>query len=113
MNVFDEVARRDDSLRPGIDDRLATPVHTQKTRRQVPHGLGRLLGPVLLVALWFVATGLGWVDTRTLASPQAVLDAAQRLTEAGQLQDYLLISLKRAMKQWSLSVVIVSPLRCW
>jgi len=52
---------------------------------------------VLLVALWFVATGLGWVDTRTLASPQAVLDAAQRLTEAGQLQDYLLISLKRAM----------------
>jgi sulfonate transport system permease protein len=63
----------------------------------VPHGVGRLLGPVVLVGLWFLATGAGWVDARTLASPSAVWDAAARLLETGQLQDNLLVSLQRAM----------------
>lgn len=87
----------DGSLRPGLDDRLATPVQARRARRQVPHGVGRLLGPVVLVGLWFLATGAGWVDARTLASPSAVWDAAARLLETGQLQDNLLVSLQRAM----------------
>lgn len=87
----------DESLRPGVDDRLAVPVRSRRARRQVPHGIGRLLGPVVLIALWFVATSAGWVDARTLASPAAVWDATQRLLDTGQLQDNLLVSLQRAM----------------
>lgn len=87
----------DGSLRVGVDDRLATPVRSRRSRRQIPRGVGRLLGPVALLALWFVATSAGWVDERTLASPRAVLDAAGRLVDGGQLQDNLVVSLQRAM----------------
>jgi sulfonate transport system permease protein len=87
----------DGSLRPGVDDRLAIPVRARRSRRHVPRGLGRLLGPAILVALWFIATDAGWVDARTIASPHAVAEAAQRLIEAGQLQENLLVSLQRAM----------------
>lgn len=96
----------DGSLRPGIDDRLATPVRSRQARREVPHGVGRLLGPVVLVLLWFVATSAGWVDARTLASPGAVFDAAQRLWESGQLQDNLLVSLQRAMTGLVIGVTV-------
>ena len=88
----------------GVDDRLATPVRSRAARRGVPRGLGRLLGPVMLVLLWFVATSAGWVDARTLASPDAVLDAAARLWESGQLQDNLLVSLQRAMTGLAIGV---------
>jgi sulfonate transport system permease protein len=88
----------DESLRLGLDDRLARPVQPRSaSRRHVPPGLARLLGPVLLVVLWFLATGLGWVDARTLASPQQVWDAARRLQETGALQENLTVSLQRAM----------------
>jgi sulfonate transport system permease protein len=88
----------DGSLRPGLDDRLAQPVRPRNaSRRLVSPGIGRLLGPALLVLLWFAATGLGWVDARTLASPQQVWDAGRRLAEAGALQENLTVSLQRAM----------------
>jgi sulfonate transport system permease protein len=99
-------ATADGSLRPGIDDRLATPVQPRRARREVPHGLGRLLGPVVLGLLWFAATSAGWVDGRTLASPEAVLDAARRLWAAGQLQDNLLVSLQRAMTGLAIGVTV-------
>jgi sulfonate transport system permease protein len=96
---------RDDSLRLGADDRLGTPVRSPLSRtdrghgrrRPLPTGLGRLIGPVLLVAAWFAATGTGFLDSRTLASPGQVLAAAQGLLEDGSLQENLLVSLQRAM----------------
>jgi sulfonate transport system permease protein len=96
----------DGSLRLGADDRLATPVRARRARRRVPTGVGRLLGPAVVVVLWAVATNAGWVDARTLASPQAVLDATQRLLETGQLQDNLLVSLKRAMTGLMIGVTV-------
>lgn len=92
------VVTADESLRLGLDDRLAQPVLPRSaTRRRVPPGLARLLGPVLLVLLWFLATGLNWVDARTLSSPQQVWEAARRLQETGALQDNLTVSLQRAL----------------
>ncbi|MGN0064572.1 MAG: ABC transporter permease [Nocardioides sp.] len=80
------------SLSPGVDDRLGKP----RARRPRP-ALGRLIGPLLLVGVWFAATGLGWVDERTLPSPGATWDAASRLLSTGALQEHLAISLQRAM----------------
>lgn len=65
-----------------------------------------MLGPVVLVGLWFVATGSGWVDARTLASPAAVWEAAQRLLDSGQLQDNLVVSLQRAMTGLAIGVTV-------
>lgn len=97
----------DGSLRPGVDDRLATPVRPRSSsRRHVPPGLGRLLGPVLLVALWFAATNLGWVDSRTLASPQQVWEAAHRLLDAGVLQENFKVSLQRAMIGLAIGIAV-------
>lgn len=97
----------DESLRLGMDDRLARPVQPRSaSRRHVPPGLARLLGPVLLVLLWCLATNLGWVDSRTLSSPQQVWDAARRLQETGALQDNLTVSLQRAMIGLAIGVVV-------
>ena len=97
----------DGSLRPGHDDRLARPVQPRSaSRRHLPPGIARLLGPVLLVLLWFLATNLGWVDSRTLSSPQEVWDAAQRLRETGALQDNILVSFQRAMIGLAIGVVV-------
>jgi sulfonate transport system permease protein len=97
----------DESLRPGIDDRLATPVRPRSSRRRhLPAALGRPLGPVVSLVAWFVVTNSGWVDRRTLASPQQVYDAARRLIEAGTLQDNLLVSLQRAMIGLAIGVTV-------
>lgn len=97
----------DESLRLGLDDRLARPVQPRSaSRHHVPPGIARLLGPVLLVLLWFAATNLGWVDQRTLSSPQQVWDAAQRLWETGALQENLRVSLQRAMLGLAIGVAV-------
>lgn len=102
------------SLTPGVDDRLGAP----RTRRPRP-ALGRLLGPALLLVAWFVVTGAGWVDARTLPSPGATWDAAVKLIEAGSLQQHLGISLQRAMIGLACGVVagtvlaVVAGLSTW
>lgn len=102
-----EVAVGDESLRVGVDDRLATPVRARPAaRRGVPPGIGRLLGPTLLIGLWFAATELSWVDPRTLASPGQVYDAGKRLFDAGILQDNLWVSLQRAMTGLAIGVAV-------
>jgi sulfonate transport system permease protein len=100
-------ATGDGSLHPGLDDRLATPVRPRRSSRwHVPSGVGRFFGPVLLLAAWFVVTDLGWVDSRTLASPSQVYEAARRLIEVGALQENLTVSLKRAMVGLAIGVTV-------
>lgn len=94
------------SLTPGVDDRLGTP---RRTRGRAPE-VGRLLGPLLAVATWFAVTGLGWVGPTVLPSPGAVWDAAARLAENGQLQEHLLVSLRRAMTGLGIGVAVGTAL---
>jgi len=68
--------------------------------------VGKLVGPAVLLLLWFVATGRGWVDQTTLPSPQKVWGAARTLAASGQLQDHLLISLQRAAIGLAIGVVV-------
>jgi sulfonate transport system permease protein len=62
--------------------------------RKVPFSL--LLGPVLLVGVWFLASSTGALDPRTLSQPWVVTGTARDLIESGRLQDALKTSAIRA-----------------
>lgn len=98
----------DESLLVGVDDRLAAPVLARGDRRRFrpPWALARLLGPVVVLAAWFAATGTGAIDTQTLSSPAQVLRAARSLIGDGSLQENLLVSLQRAMTGLAIGVAL-------
>jgi sulfonate transport system permease protein len=56
----------------------------------------RVLVPVLLIALWQLASTLGWADEFTLPPPSKILDAYRELWSNGDIQAALPASLKRA-----------------
>lgn len=70
------------------------------TRRRLGPGraipFARLLGPVLVVVVWWAASALQYLDPRILSGPGAVASTALDLIRSGLLQDNVLISLQRA-----------------
>ncbi|MFI1224391.1 MULTISPECIES: ABC transporter permease [unclassified Streptomyces] len=76
------------------------PAVARGTRRRLGPGrslpFGRLIGPVLLVALWWAASASGYLDPRILSGPGTVISTASDLVATGRLQDNVLISLQRA-----------------
>ncbi|MFG2669915.1 ABC transporter permease [Streptomyces sp. NPDC048445] len=76
------------------------PTTPRPTRRRLGPGralpFGRLIGPVLVVALWWFASAIGYLDPRILSGPGTVLSTASDLIADGRLQDNVLISLQRA-----------------
>jgi sulfonate transport system permease protein len=68
----------------------------KRSRRQfVPRPAQRLLGPVLLVALWQILSTTGVFDERTVPPPTRVVSAGLRLIADGSLQEHLFTSLLR------------------
>jgi len=80
--------------------KTAAPAAAPKTRRRLGPGraipFGRLIGPVLVIALWWAASATGHLDPRILSGPGTVLSTASDLVSSGRLQDNVLISLRRA-----------------
>lgn len=76
------------------------PASAPKTRRRLGPGravpFGRLIGPVLVIALWWAASATGYLDPRILSAPGTVLSTASDLVSSGRLEDNVLISLQRA-----------------
>ena len=70
------------------------------TRRRLGPGraipFGRLLGPVLVVAAWWAASDLRYLDPRILSGPGTVASTALDLIRDGRLQSNVEISLQRA-----------------
>lgn len=67
--------------------------------RDRPRGLAfalRALGPLMILAVWWIASATGVLTSDLLASPPQVLRAAQKLWDSGQLTDALAVSLGRA-----------------
>ena len=64
-------------------------------------GVGRRLVPWLvplaLVAAWQAASALGWLSTRVLPAPSAVVRAAWELTASGELWTHVKVSAGRAL----------------
>jgi sulfonate transport system permease protein len=73
----------------------------RRRRRRVPRWARRLAGPVLLIALWQLASSTGALDSRTLASPAEALTAGRHLFADGELQTHLWVSLQRVL--WGLA----------
>ncbi|WP_229924408.1 ABC transporter permease [Streptomyces sulfonofaciens] len=84
----------------GTPSAAASPPTARRVRRRLGPGrrvpFGRLLGPVLLIAVWWAASALGVLDPRILSGPGTVLSTAGDLVSDGRLQDSALISLQRA-----------------
>jgi sulfonate transport system permease protein len=70
--------------------------------RKIPFSL--VLGPVLLVGLWFLASATGWLDPQTLSPPWVVVETAGDLIESGRLQDALQTSAFRAFTGLALGI---------
>lgn len=56
----------------------------------------RILGPALLLVLWAIGSGTGFIADNVLASPWEVVQTAARLFETGVLWHHLSMSLGRA-----------------
>jgi sulfonate transport system permease protein len=74
-------------------------------RREVPRGLRRLTGPLVLLAAWAVASTAGWLDPQLVPPPQEVLQAAGRLVTEGDGLTHLWASLQRVLAGVVLGVV--------
>lgn len=55
-----------------------------------------MLGPALVLLLWFVASGLGWISPHKISPPDVVAGSFMELVRNGELQANLLASLQRA-----------------
>lgn len=64
----------------------------------------RLLGPLLLLGFWALASALGWIEEQMLAPPHKVLRTAIDLLRSGVLATNLGASLKRALSGLALGV---------
>lgn len=74
--------------------------HTERSgsKRVLPRGVRRLLGPTLLVFVWWLASTVGWLDERTLASPGTVVSSAWEMLKEGVLQEAVWVSLQRVLQ---------------
>ena len=68
---------------------------TARRRPLVPRAVRKLIGPVLLLAIWTLASHLGWLTAEVLPSPTDIGEAFLDLVRSGELADALLLSLQR------------------
>jgi sulfonate transport system permease protein len=76
--------------------------------KRIPYG--RVLGPVLILAVWSAASATGVLDPRLVSAPWTVIDEAYQLTRQGELQSDFLISAQRAMTGLGIGVVVGTAL---
>ncbi|GAA0271775.1 ABC transporter permease [Streptomyces polychromogenes] len=64
-------------------------------RRTVPRWIRRTTGPLLLLALWQLASTLGWLPADTLAPPSTIASTGADLIGDGTLPGAMAVSLQR------------------
>jgi taurine transport system permease protein len=69
-----------------------------------------IVGVMAVLALWTVATGLGWVAPIFLPPPGAVLKEAQTVLASGQLWIDILMSSKRVFLGFAWAALVAVPL---
>jgi sulfonate transport system permease protein len=96
---------------PHYAERPATTTTPAAARRRpraawLPRLARRAAVPLLLVALWQVASWAGWLNASTLASPVQVWQAGSELWSSGDLLPSILISLRRVFVGLAIGVSI-------
>lgn len=94
------------AARPAVSNRHRSVADASPRRRGLPTGLGRLLGPLLVLGLWQLLSSTGVFDPTTISSPSQVFNAGRELVANGQLSSNLWISLYRAMAGLAIGVVL-------
>jgi sulfonate transport system permease protein len=87
--------------------RLPTATDGKRVARQGRRGVSgpsRLIGVALMVAIWEVASLLGWIQPQDLAPPTSVLSTGAHLLANGTLGSALWASLQRVF--WGLAIGI-------
>lgn len=87
-----------------VDPRLDGPATVRAPR--IPRVAQRLLGPVLLVALWQLLSSLQVFDPRTTPAPATVLQTAWGLLASQELQAHLGASLLRVLQGLGLGLLL-------
>ncbi|MTD26590.1 aliphatic sulfonate ABC transporter permease SsuC [Erwinia sorbitola] len=67
-----------------------------KTLNRIGNGLLPWALPILLVAVWQLASQMGWLSTRILPSPESIVVTFWKLSASGELWQHLAISSWRA-----------------
>lgn len=65
-----------------------------------------LFGPLALVVIWELASGLGWLSPKFLAAPSTAVLTGYELLRSGTLADHFLASAKRAYLGLGIGVAI-------
>ncbi|WP_329217385.1 ABC transporter permease [Streptomyces sp. NBC_01485] len=91
-----------------VDDDVPL-VRRRRRRRGLAPGrrlpAARLAGPLLLVAVWAVASAAGRLDTGAVPAPWTVLETGVRLWTEGTLSTDVLTSLERAASGFAIGLV--------
>ncbi|MDQ1380790.1 MAG: sulfonate transport system permease protein [Actinomycetota bacterium] len=84
---------------------------SRRTRRSwLPSGVERMLGVVLLVGAWQLASNVGLIDEQTLAGPATVVRSGWHLIQDGTLQSAVWVSLQRVLEGVAIGVPIATAL---
>jgi len=95
------------SARPGAASTAPVPPTRRRVRRLAPGRrvrYARLLGPVLLLALWSLANLVGAIDPRTLPAPWTVVQTGVHLWNSGTLSGDISTSLWRAAQGFAIGL---------
>ncbi len=97
------VVDRTDAPAPALV-RLPTATADRPARRRFHGAAGpsRLIGVALLIAVWEIASLLGWIQPQDLAAPTAVISTGAHLLANGTLESALWASLQRVF--WGLAI---------
>jgi sulfonate transport system permease protein len=82
----------------------------KRVRRRVPPGIERMLGVVLVIGLWQLASTVGLIDEQTLAGPATVLHSGWRLLQDGTLRSAIWVSLGRVVEGVAIGVPLATVL---
>ena len=112
MSVIDLVTRKssnEDEKSNSSDVITLThpiPKRRRRTSLRVPRLVRRVVGPLIVLALWQWSCSAGVFTSFEVASPIAVIDAARELWNQGVLQSNLLISLRRVAEGLGVGVTV-------
>ncbi len=83
---------------------------TRHSRRRWPRGGERLLGAVLVIGAWQLASSTGLIDAQTLAGPATVLRSGWHLLQDGTLPSAIWVSLRRVIEGVAIGVPLATVL---
>ena len=96
--------RRSAVIEGPLED-LSAPAEGRRAKYEVPTEIRRLYGPIGLVVLWSLLSGLGVLGPRVFPTPWAVLSAGVELTLDGTLWRHLWASLQRVLSGLAIGLV--------